>query len=389
MPSPDQKRLVEQIHASSRQLVLALTGGGSGAIAALFQVPGASASMLEAVVPYASTAMEQWLGGPIEQYCSEKTARAMAMRSFQRACELSGAGPHSLIGIGVTASLATNRRKRGAHRVHVAWQTAAATNVVTALFDNGDCARNEEEEFAARLILHAIAEACQVSVAPIVEPAGIRLERRAIEAPKEWMELLLGQRISVDLRAQGDRRPPRILFPGAFNPPHWGHEQMAAIAAARLGGPVTYELSITNVDKPPLDFLEIDDRLNQLTGRPVFLTRAPTFLEKSALAPGCVFVVGADTLQRIADPRYYGNDPANRDAAIARIAERGCRFLVFGRFAGAHFATASAIEIPPTLRALCDEVSESDFRADVSSTELRADTMGSRAGKEAEHELDE
>src|SRR5688572_14269934 len=103
-----QQSLVEQIHASGRPFVLAITGGGSGAIAALLQVPGASASVLEAIVPYSARAMLDWLGGPVDQYCSEKTARAMAMRAFERARELSDADPHTLIGIGATASLASN-----------------------------------------------------------------------------------------------------------------------------------------------------------------------------------------------------------------------------------------------------------------------------------------
>src|SRR5205823_7907670 len=81
--------LIEQIHKSGRQLVLAVTGGGSGAISALLQVPGASASVLEAIVPYAATALADWLGGRPDQYCSERTARAMAMAAVERARQLS------------------------------------------------------------------------------------------------------------------------------------------------------------------------------------------------------------------------------------------------------------------------------------------------------------
>src|SRR5688500_11050393 len=75
----EETRAVQQIHASGRQLVIALTGGGSGAISTLLQVPGASASILEAIVPYAAQSLHDWLGGPVDQYCSEATARAMAM----------------------------------------------------------------------------------------------------------------------------------------------------------------------------------------------------------------------------------------------------------------------------------------------------------------------
>ena len=51
----DQQKLIEQIHASGKQFVVAITGGGSGAISALLEVPGGSASVLEAVVPYSAS----------------------------------------------------------------------------------------------------------------------------------------------------------------------------------------------------------------------------------------------------------------------------------------------------------------------------------------------
>jgi nicotinamide mononucleotide (NMN) deamidase PncC len=375
MTSADQQKIVERIHRSGQQLVIALTGGGSGAISALLQVPGASASILEAIVPYSPTAMQQWLGAPVEQYCSEKTARTMAMRAFERACELTDRNLDALIGVGATASLATNRPKRGAHRIHIACQSATATTIYSCSFTDGGGMRAEEEDVSTRLTLHAIAEACDVSAETLEIPNYATVDRRTKRAPREWTELLVGKREIVVIGKQPDGSSRKVLFPGAFNPPHQGHIQMAEVAARRCGAPVTFELSIANVDKPPLDFIEVANRLELLKDRPTMLTRAPTFVEKSALAPGCVFVVGADTIERIADPRYYGDDPAERDRAIAQIAERGCRFLVFGRTRDGRFETTSSIDIPPELRNLCDEVPESEFRADVSSTELRADTM--------------
>jgi hypothetical protein len=104
----------------------------------------------------------------------------------------------------------------------------------------------------------------------------------------------------------------------------------------------------------------------------VLLTRAATFVEKAAIAPGATFVVGADTVERIGDVAYYGNDPSKRDAAIESLAQAGCRFLVFGREEANGFRTLDAIDIPAALLAMSDGVSEEEFRADVSSTQLRA-----------------
>jgi hypothetical protein len=184
--------------------------------------------------------------------------------------------------------------------------------------------------------------------------------------------LLLDTRKSVAIMSAGAEAMARpILFPGAFNPIHRAHKRMAEVAAERCGTSVTFELSITNVDKPPLDFVEIADRLLQFRGEQVLLTRAPTFVEKAELAPGCIFVVGVDTLVRIGDPAYYRGDTAKRDAAIEALANAKCQFLAFGRLLNGKFTTMSDVELPAALRRLCDEVPESVFREDVSSTELR------------------
>src|SRR5688500_5832183 len=81
----DWHDVARAIHGSGRRMVIAVTGGGSGALAALLQTPGASRSVLEAVVPYSFTALVDWIGGQPDQACSEATARAMAMAAFERA----------------------------------------------------------------------------------------------------------------------------------------------------------------------------------------------------------------------------------------------------------------------------------------------------------------
>jgi nicotinamide mononucleotide (NMN) deamidase PncC len=362
-----EQSFIEQIHASGRPFVIAITGGGSGAISALLEVPGASATVLEAIVPYAAPALAEWLGGSPDHYCSERTARAMAMAALERAQRLSDADPHLLRGIGATASLATSRPKRGPHRIHVAWQSPDTTVVTSCQFpSNGG--RAIEEQLATQLILQTVSEACEVELSAPPAPIGESNERREQHAPGDWTELLLGQRHYVSVSAARSN----VLFPGAFNPLHHGHRRMAELAIERYGERVTFEVSIANVAKPPLDFVEIADRLSQFHDEPILLTRAATFVEKASIAPGCVFIVGLDTLERIGDPRFYGGNPALRDQAIDAIAAAGCRFLVFGRLVDSRFCGLAEIAVPPALRALCEEVPESEFREDVSSTELRS-----------------
>lgn len=359
------------IHDSGRQIVLAVTGGGSGAIAELLTVAGASRTVLEARVPYAYPALVEWLGGPPDNACSEPTARAMAMAAWMRARSLAPETPaEKLLGVGCTASLASDRPKRGDHRMFVAVQSATTTHSWSLVLPDKTGTRAEEEMLATSLIVAAIASHAGVA-APF--PLAQSLVESRTDAPREWTELLLGARTTVGEDASASSAP--LLFPGAFNPPHAAHRQMAAIAERRTGRRLAYELSIKNVDKPPLDFRTIADRLAMLNadgaGRPVILTAAPTFVEKAALFPGATFVVGADTLARIADPRYTNGSAADRDGAIKQLVVLGTRLLAFGRSADSQFLTLANLNLPPALARLCDEVPEADFREDVSSTELR------------------
>lgn len=358
---------VSAIHRSGTRLVLAVSGGGATAIADLLATPGASNSVLEAVVPYSEPAMNDWLAGKPDHYCSEATARAMAMSAFLRAGRL-GDDSERRAGIAATASLASDRPKRGPHRVHVAFQTAEETSVASLELLKGQRSRAEEERLASDMVLNAVAEVAGLAQRlPLSLFPGETPQSHRVMALADWRRLLLGEITAVRHKAPGPA--PRAVFPGAFHPLHRGHRQMMALAETILGAAVEPEIAILNVDKPPLDYLEIADRTEQFD-RPVWLTRAATFDEKSALFPSATFIVGADTLRRIAEVRYYG-DVAARQAALRRIAERGCRFLVFGRAERGAFVAPESMDLPTPLRDICRFVPEESFRMDISSTELR------------------
>ena len=167
-----------------------------------------------------------------------------------------------------------------------------------------------------------------------------------------------------------------LVFPGAFNPVHEGHLRMAELAANRIGAPTHFEISVTNVDKATIDKTQALSRVKQFAGEHhVLLTRAPTFVEKAAVFPHATFVVGVDTILRIADVRYYGST-AKRDDALASLAGTGCKFVVFGRRvtgnqAQGRFHTLDDLVLPQRLAALCHSIPEAQFRVDLSSTELR------------------
>lgn len=394
------RKILSAIHASGRQAVIAVTGGGSLAISDLLTVPGASAFLLEARVPYSPQALIEWLGRAPEQSCSRETALAMSVVAHQRAVQLS-AGPEMAIGVGCTAALVSDRPKRGEHRAWIATQTANATWLVGLSLSKGLRDRAAEERFIANELLYLLSESCGLTELPelvlreddsltsaggVAHPLLVDLiagRRETVwSVPPDALNRSVGEGSADDSKHQPSlaRRAdhwqaeepfkPAGLLAGSFNPLHDGHRELARVAEQRLGGPVAFEMACVNVDKPPLDFLTIESRCRQFTERPVVLTHAPTFVLKSRLFPNTAFVVGIDTAERIVQPKYYGGE-AEMIAALSEIRSQGGRFLVAGRLDRKSFHTLHDWGLPPSLRDLFEEISEAEFRSDLSSTELR------------------
>ncbi len=164
----------------------------------------------------------------------------------------------------------------------------------------------------------------------------------------------------------------RVVLAGSFNPVHRGHLRMMKAAERITGRRGLFEISIENVDKPDLPRDELEGRLKSFRGiGDVVVTRARLFANKAALLNGCWFVLGYDTAVRLLDDRYY---PAGTSAEqeLLLLNKSGTRFIVAGRVdASGKFRGLSDLTIPAGIQAMFMPIPESDFREDISSTELR------------------
>ncbi len=311
------------------------------------------------------------------------------MMAWQRACSL-GAAPATSLGAAVTASLRSRGPKRGQHRIVVATHRLDATTSATLVLRKGARSRAEEESVAAALLLERLAATVGGPNAP-ASPTSLHLlqdehvEIDCYEPPPSWRELLAGTRTSVHVSLDPSRPQTRpadelatempaagmLVFPGSFDPLHEGHLRMAIVAQEIAERPLDFELSVTNVDKPSLDYLEMQLRSSQFAGRSLWLTRAATFLEKVDVFPASTFVLGADTYSRLADPKYYGGSAEAADRAVERIAGQARGLIVFGRERDGVFEDPARLDVPRSLRELTYFVSQREFRMDISSTELR------------------
>jgi len=372
-------RLIPALHASGRKAALAITGGGSGAVGELLRVPGGSRLLLDAQVPYDAGALAAYLGFAPAQACSADTAIALAQSARARAAGLRAAEAEA-VGLGATAALVSDRPRRGEHRFHLAFANAAGIAHCTAVLAKGRRDRAAEEDLVARAILLWLARACGV---PAASPRSLldadeHYAETAAAAADTIEQLLAGAVARVTVQPDGQlvlsAPPPVVLFPGSFNPVHEGHVRLARVAEELTQRPLAFEISVTNVDKPPLAGEAVRRRLAQFAWKsPVELTRAPTFVEKSRLFPGITFVVGADTAERLFGPKYYGDDEDRMRLALDEIAGSGGRFLVAARVDSAgRLRTLSDIAVPRRFADLFTAIPEHRFRVDTSSSELRA-----------------
>ncbi len=349
--------IIKKIIASPRKCVLAITGGGLGALGHLTSAGGSSAFLLSSYVPYHPQEQENFLGFKPKSFCSIESSQNLAMKCFQIGNKIE----KDAVGIGVSASLALaegqTEREGREHKVFLTIQTADFVETWKLVLIEKRT-RQQEEEIVSNLIINAILVACDVS-----EWINLGLTSEFIDSSKAEIPQIAEvyrEKTYAHLKASNFGG----IFSGSFNPIHEGHRKIREIAENILGVEVAYEITTFNADKPPINQLEIKNRIKNFSDdEPVIVSGLGTFAEKSKMFPNKYFVIGIDTAKRIMSPKFYNND-------IDVFIKNKTKFLVFGRSNNGVFETIDD-SFPKEFRDLCLVVSEEVFRMDISSTEIR------------------
>jgi nicotinic acid mononucleotide adenylyltransferase len=190
---------------------------------------------------------------------------------------------------------------------------------------------------------------------------------------KKYEDLIKNKTMCMVQSKEGDLSERHItnslILPGSFNPLHEGHINLLKSAEKKFNQKGFFEISLSNVDKNIISYKEVGIRLNQfLKLGNVIISNKAEFIEKSSVYNNCKFVIGYDTAERVLDNYYYKD---NIEKGLSLINYYKCSFIVAGRKLGKNFKEVKHLSIPKKNLNMFQELTEKDFRSDISSTQLR------------------
>ncbi len=361
--------VVAGIKDSGTKVYACITGGGLGSLDLLTHNGGASKVLIGAEIPYSPETFDKFLGKKQEQYCSENAARRLAMESYLRGTSLFP-NTNSVIGLGVTCSLAKNEPEREGrkHHIHLAVQTKLATKVMSCEFPG--LPRSIEEKMTSEIILRFIGNKFIKEDCLLEFRKFITFEKNRISTCLEE-SLLFGDKVNYEsYNLPGDKF---ILFPGSYNPKHVGHEEIAELASKQLGLPVVYEMSVLNADKGKIDYIEIGNRFESFTKENhILVTNAPKFIDKARLFPGHPMLLGVDTWIRVKNPKYYDNSISKLKEVLEEFKKLKTTFLVAPRMTDGVLEVLIEDEFS---KDLCTPLAEMPKNLTISSSQIRKEQM--------------
>jgi len=375
IPHSDLESVIERLHQTPHMLVYEFAGAGVQALAWLHAVAGSSATILEANDRYAQKSFIEAIGYKPDKFVSLEASEVLAKQALKRAQYLKRDGTAAL-GVSCTASIATNRPKRGEHKCFVSVADELAVTSYSLVFNKGARTREEEENQVSTLVLKSISEVCTL------DPPQLNLTSKDVLEEHHNSSSVLLDLENQDMKwlqftsrgevTTGQQLSDQLLLSGSFNPVHDGHLQLVKLVAKRRQKDVCFELPLVNAAKATIDFKEAVQRARQFIGKgDIILSLSPLFYEKANLFPNSRFIVGADTAVRLVQKRFYNDSEEEMLTSFEAVRNAGCSFIVAGRLIDDDFVTLDEIALPKAIKDLFEVLPEEVFRVDLSSTEIR------------------
>jgi len=425
----NRTNLLDRVYNSeltSHKLNLYTTGGGTPAIGVLTGIPGASNSIIEARLPYATSVTDRiikpFLDSP-NGYCNKEVALALTQAAYsdtistylEETKNLDSLTTCNFIGIGTTSAIRSKTIKKGDHRMHAFYKKS--DNVFSPecvqydfILSKGKRSREEEDQVIADVILNKILADATNLETEVPENEYLFEEEQIIKTVHQLdnpIDAVLGGNTKFALFIPNSNSTiaftdikikNAIIFPGSFNPLTIGHIQLIIKAINHLGfsledhPPIILEIGL-NADKGALTKVQIEERINQISDQlkihglkniGIAVTSSPLYSQKTEIFQECTFLVGADTAIRLLDPKYTQNCLFELIYSLTLIQSRGTKFLIGPRLTSIknkdgivseaflslkEILDISQVKLPDKCREMFLEIPE--FRVDFSSTLVR------------------
>jgi nicotinic acid mononucleotide adenylyltransferase/nicotinamide mononucleotide (NMN) deamidase PncC len=279
------------------------TGAGAGFQQKLWEVCGSSAYLSGATFPYSAEEQEELLGFMPEHFCSEEAAIDLASAAYMKAYKFGGKKP---VGIGLTASVASEHEHRGEHRVFccIITDETVTTHHYTLAKGVGDLRRKWDGQICDDLAFYMLSDTLGLN-----NKFFILSGKNATELAKERFFArpfftANGKRLAQIPHVQ-DFYDPYALMPGAFNPPHEGHFGIVDHMIKDYGKVTVFEVTAVPPHKEALSVQQLLQRAKLLQGYDrVFTRHEPFYIDKARAFPGMPLIMGADAMVRLLDPKW-------------------------------------------------------------------------------------
>jgi nicotinic acid mononucleotide adenylyltransferase/nicotinamide mononucleotide (NMN) deamidase PncC len=360
------KSLDETLRNTNSLLYVACAGAGTPFIADLFSVPGCSSYMAGARVLYAPEDLHDFIGHQdIEHAVSYTTALELATESYIRARQTNRS--KNAVGLGVTAAIATNRQRKGEHQAFYAVVTHDHIIVDYKWLGHGSVEGEDSRKGMELFITQDCVAFLQYAVLNPDPEVETKLARETF-----FKHPVFG---SSGVRQPGDQGSTNLVFPSAFNPLHDGHRTICETAENLVGFEnATYLVCTKSPHKGEMPLQQMLDIVAQVRNekwradyRPrtvEFSADEPLFIDMARKRPGSTFIIGADAMQRMLDPKWG----PNVEEMLNEMRNLKVTFLVRGREIEGKFVQCRDIAVPFPYQLLFRPL---EGRCDISSTDLR------------------
>jgi nicotinic acid mononucleotide adenylyltransferase len=354
-------------------LHVCITGAGPRLLHEIWQTPGCSAYFMGADLPYNAHETDSLLGFFPEGYTSESTAYHLAMCAYIKSAEVKVVKKLTgdPLGVGICAAVATNRELKGGTRGHM------------VVISKDDVGHREIplESYHSDATGQRLDNDMRLSVLARTS-LQLTLSRTRLGHPGQWqraLDLLHEYPVFHPSGLRSARSADVGLYlPATLNPLHDGHRTMCTSAESDYICPqqARYLVSTVSPHKGSMSIQQIlgivaQVRAEKWSGNErivEFTADEPLFINKARKRPGSSFIIGADTMKRMLDPRW-GPDPRTMLDEMARL---GTRFLVRGRTIDGKWVSCRDIDVPWPHGNLFRPIGG---RVDISSTEIRKTTQ--------------